>query len=171
MNIYDAAKFLGLTGDVTPELVKGAYKEAAKKYHPDINPAGAEMMKMVNAAFDVLKAYTGTFKEKAAAEDGQTEEDYPQAVNDALQAIINLEGLEIEICGAWVWVAGDTFTHKAKIKEAGFKYASKKKNWFFRPEDYKSRNNRKEHSMDDIRGKYGSSRPGWTGPKKIAGAA
>ncbi len=40
MNIYDAAKILSLSGSLTPELVKAAYRQACKKYHPDINPAG-----------------------------------------------------------------------------------------------------------------------------------
>lgn len=170
MNIYDAAKILGLQGDITPEDVKSAYKDAAKKYHPDINPAGAEMMKMVNAAFDVLKEYTGTFKKPEQAEDGEPSQDYPQAVNDALNAVFGLTGIEIEICGAWVWVSGDTYPHKAVIKEAGFKFASKKKQWFFRPEEYRSRN-RSEYSMDDIRDKYGSTRPGWKQKTAIQGAA
>ena len=65
MHIYDAAKILGLSGDVTPEIIKTAYREASKKYHPDINPAGGEMMKLVNAAYDVLKEYSGAIKEQS----------------------------------------------------------------------------------------------------------
>lgn len=170
MNIYDAAKILGLTGDITPEDVKKAYKAAALKFHPDINPAGTEMMKMVNASLDVLKDHSGSFKAQQSDENGNSAQDYPQAVNDALNAVFGLPGIEIEICGAWVWLSGDTYTHKAVIKEAGFKFASKKKNWFFRPEEYRSRS-RKEHSMEDIRDKYGSTRPDWDGRKKIKGAA
>ncbi len=59
MKISDAAQILEISGTVTPEIVQAAYRAAAKKYHPDLNPAGAEMMKIVNAANDVLKDYTG----------------------------------------------------------------------------------------------------------------
>lgn len=152
MKISDAINILGLSGDITPELVKKAYRQSAKKYHPDINPAGAEMMKVVNAAFDVLKDYTGT--QEAEQEDAE----YPEALNNALMAIIALEGLIIEICGAWVWVTGDTFKHKAILKENSFKYASKKKAWHFRPDNWKSRS-RGKSSMDEIRSKYGSNTP------------
>jgi len=82
----------------------------------------------------------------------------PEALNDALTAIISLAGLIIEICGAWVWVTGDTYKHKAILKDNGFKYASKKKAWHFRPENWKS-SSRGQASMDEIRGKYGSTSP------------
>ena len=44
MKYSDAAMIFGLSGHVTPDDVNRAYREAAKRYHPDINPAGAEMM-------------------------------------------------------------------------------------------------------------------------------
>lgn len=146
----DAAKILSLSGDITAEAVKQAYRKACSKYHPDRNPAGAEMMKMVNQAYDVLKNYN--FDEPLNATVSAAA--YGDELNDALNAIINL-GLEIELCGAWVWVTGDTKTHKAILKEAGYKWAGKKLAWYFRPSDYKSYS-RGKYSLDDIRSKYGS---------------
>ncbi|MFT4729160.1 MAG: hypothetical protein ACI9UN_003677 [Granulosicoccus sp.] len=49
MKLSDAAHILSLTGEVSPEDVKLAYRRAAKIYHPDRNPAGLEMMKMVSS--------------------------------------------------------------------------------------------------------------------------
>ena len=161
MNIYDAAKLLGVSGTVTQEDIKKAYRQAAQQFHPDRNPAGAEMMKMINAAYDVLKEFNGDIPNgfSSGNNSNQTsEENYSEAVNEALNKIIHLEGLDIEICGAWVWVSGETRKHKDTIKEANFKYASKKKCWYFRPEDWRS-SSRGSHSMDDIRSKYGSSKP------------
>ena len=154
MKITDAANILGLSGNVTHKDVKHAYRKAAMKYHPDRNPAGAEMMKVINAAYDALKEFSGDIPDSESTQ----AQDYPKALNDALNAIINLEGLEIEICGAWVWVSGNTKQHKNILKETGFKWASKKKNWYFRPEDWRS-SSRGAYSMDDIRDKYGSSKP------------
>tara|TARA_R100000322_G_scaffold160422_1_gene121905 strand:+ start:96 stop:590 length:495 start_codon:yes stop_codon:yes gene_type:complete len=163
MTPFDAAKILSLTGEITPEAVKIAYREAAKKYHPDVNAAGAEMMKAVNAAFDALKNYTGNIE---PGEGGLG--NYPEMLNDALNAIINLAGLEIEICGAWVWVGGDTKTHKEALKAAAFRWANKKKMWYFRPEDWKGRRNRKEFSIDEIRATHGSETVKGTGQRVIA---
>lgn len=130
MNIQDAARLLNLSGTVTPAEIKKAYRAAAHKYHPDRNPAGAEMMKLINSAYEALKEFDGTIP---SYETQATE--YPEALNAALNAIHSLIGLEIEICGAWVWVSGNTKEHKEVLKVAGFKYASKKKCWYFRPDD------------------------------------
>jgi len=154
MKLSDAVKVLGLSGHVTPKEAKSAYRVAAMKYHPDRNPAGAEMMKIINEAYDVLKDYTG----EVPASEGGSDQDYPEAVNSALNAVVGLEGLEIEVCGAWVWISGETYKHKAVFKEAGYIYASKKKSWYFRPDDWRSAS-RGSYSMEEIRGKYGSSTP------------
>jgi hypothetical protein len=130
MNIKDALAILNIQLDnVTQEDIKTAYRKAAAKYHPDHNPAGLEMMKLVNVAYDTLKDFEGK------AEPSQN--DYGEVINQALNAIINL-GLNIEICGSWVWVGGDTKPHKEALKAAGFMWAVKKMLWYFRPENYKS---------------------------------
>ena len=162
MNIYDAAKILGLSGNITPSDIKTAYREACKKYHPDINPAGEEMMKIVNSAYEVLKDFSGDVQEQQAG--------YGEAVNAALNAILGLAGLVIEICGAWVWVTGNTVTHKDRLKESGFKWASKKKAWYFRPEEYRSRS-KGSSTLEEIREKYGSTRPQRSYNNMIGGAA
>ena len=161
MGKRDYYEVLGVAKEATTEDIKKAYRQAAQQYHPDRNPAGAEMMKMINSAYDVLKEFNGDIPSSFSTGDNSnqtSEENYSEAVNEALNKIIHLEGLEIEICGAWVWVSGETRKHKDTIKEAKFKYASKKKCWYFRPEDWRS-SSRGSHSMDDIRSKYGSSKP------------
>jgi len=150
MNVYDAAKILGLVGDIEPAQTKSAYRIACKKYHPDINPAGEDMMKIINQAYDALKDYQGKIKEQ------QT--DYGDLLNDALNAVINLSGLMVEICGSWIWITGDTRQHKSNLKEAGFKWASKKIAWYFRPEEFRSRS-RGKTSLSEIRDTYGSYTP------------
>ena len=150
MTPYDAAKILGLSGNITPEIAKDAYRTACKKYHPDINPAGEEIMKFINMSYSVLQDFSGDVKEQ--------ETEYGEQLNNALNAVLNLSGLLIEICGAWVWVSGDTKAHKEALKEAGYKWANKKKSWYFRPAQYRSRA-RGQSSMEEIRVKYGTTRP------------
>ena len=150
MKLDDAAKILNLTGEVTPEIIKMAYRRASSKYHPD-KGGSVEMMQAVNQAYDVLKDYNGQLD--------AGEGDYSELLNNAINAIIDLEGIEIEVCGAWVWVTGNTKPH-AKVlgrKEggAGFYYASKKQAWYYRPADWKS-TSRGKFSLDDFREKHGS---------------
>lgn len=153
MKLVDAARVLGLSGTVDPEDVKRAYRTAAKRYHPDHNPAGAEMMKMVNAAYEALRDHVGP----VPTYEPEGEKTYPDGVFEALSAIVELDGLFIEICGAWVWVTGATFKHRETLKGTHFRYARKKKSWYFRPEDWRSAS-RGTFSMDEIREKYGSDK-------------
>lgn len=148
MNAYDACRILNLSSDYTPETVKKAYRLACSKYHPDRNPAGQEMMKLVNSAYEFLK-------DKSGQSTVNQETDYSQELMNALNAVIGLPGLVVELCGAWAWVSGDTKQHKDILKEHGFKWARKKVMWYFRPEDAKVYSNGKK-TIDEIREKYGS---------------
>ena len=152
MKHSDAAAVLGLSGTITPEMVQDAWKAAAKKYHPDVNPAGADMMKVVNAARDALDGFSGNVDPGEA-------QGYAEALSEALNALLDLPGLSIEICGSWAWITGDTRTHKEALKTAGCRWAPKKEAWYLRPDGWRPSRNRREHSMDEIRETYGSSRP------------
>ena len=149
MNIQEALSILGIISNATQSEIKTAYRVSCKKYHPDLNPAGLEMMKSVNVAWNLLKGLDSVEVESYEASD------YGSKLNDAINAIINLDGVIVEVCGTWVWVSGDTRPHKDAIKNAGFKWASKKKQWYFKPDGYKKRS-KGEYSMDEIRSAYGS---------------
>lgn len=56
--IDDPYRVLGLEPGASDEEVKRAYRQLAKKYHPDMNPGdahAAEMMNKINAAYDQIK--------------------------------------------------------------------------------------------------------------------
>ena len=156
MNIYDAIKILGITNleEITPEDVKKAYRQASKKYHPDCNPSGDEMMKLVNEANSVL--LDARYPILVNSSDNY---DYGSEINSALNAINNLQGLFIEVCGAWVWVSGETKAHKDLLKSQGFFFSGNKKMWYFRPKSKKHFfKGKSKYSIDEIRHKYGSQK-------------
>jgi len=149
MNKYDACKILSISGLITKEIVKTARNEAAKKYHPDMG-GSVEMMQMVNEAYEtliILPEETIEIKEEQMK--------YGEMLNDAINAILHLSEIEIEICGSWIWVGGKTKQYKEVLKAADYKFAGKKKKWYFRPAGYKSYN-RGKWSMGQIRNHYGS---------------
>ena len=78
-------------------------------------------------------------------------------MREVLQKIINFDGIEIEIVGAWLWVSGNTYSYKKELKEIGFKWASQKKQWYFHTDQYRKKSH-KSLSMDDIRNYYGSTK-------------
>jgi curved DNA-binding protein CbpA len=157
MNHNDALHILGLKAcHVNADIIKKAYRIACSKYHPDRNPAGLEMMKLVNGAYAALEDVINgaAFDASVKSEHVADSENYGAEINEALNKIITL-GLEIEVCGSWIWVSGDTRAHKDTLKEAGFKWAPKKCMWHFRPAGYKSFN-RGTWDMDKIRERHGS---------------
>jgi len=106
---------------------------------------------MINLAWAALQDFeAGSIK----TDDGFDAGAYGDELNAALNAIIGL-GLDIEICGSWIWVSGDTRPHRETLKGAGFKWAPKKMMWKFRPAGWKSRS-KGQYSIDQIREKHGS---------------
>lgn len=162
MDIQTAASLLNLEqGTYSKKEIKKAYKAISLKYHPDKNPAGVEMMQAINDAWAVLKDID------PLTVTGENSADYGDVLNAALNAIVDLPDLEIEVCGSWVWVTGDTKTHKEVLKEVGFKWAKKKKAWYYRPAEYKSKN-RGSWDMDKIRDNHGSNKVKATQRRAIA---
>ena len=154
----------------TLEELRRQYKELLKKYHPD-NPQGStEACQEINAEYDrlfkVLKDKHESKSDKTADSTNTKQSEYSKnmydwendkALREVLQKIINFDGIEIEIVGAWLWVSGNTYIFKDELKEIGFKWASQKKQWYFHTDAYRKRS-RKSLSMDDIRNYYGSTK-------------
>ena len=157
MKLSDALNILGLTGEaLTFDQAQAAYRKAALKYHPDRNPGGLEMMKAVNAAWDYLKGLDWADTSRPINNEPGPNADYGDALNAAINAAIDLEGIELELCGAWIWVTGDSYPHRAALKAAGYRWASKKKQGYFRPPEWASAG-RGSWSMDQIREAHGSA--------------
>jgi hypothetical protein len=153
MNIKDALSILGLGAVADQEAIKTAYRKACIKYHPDRNPAGLEMMKAVNVAYQFLHDIDYNGAESPINE--EVNSDFGEELNAAINAVVGLSGITIEVCGAWVWLTGDTKAHKNAIKAAGDWWAKKKAAWYFRPPDHKSRN-KGDWDLEKIRDTYGS---------------
>lgn len=153
MNKFDALKLLGLTGHVTKADIKHAYQLKCKAFHPDRNPAGAEIMKMINVAYGLIKD-----ENEIEVYADAVMNSYPEVLAAALAPVMGL-GLAVEICGLWVWVSGDAKPHKEALKAAGFFWAPKKCRWYYRPANAKSRNQGNAWTMEQIRETYGSFQP------------
>ncbi len=56
MNTDNYYTILGVAKDASQDDIKRAYRKKAKEFHPDVNkaPEAQDMMKKVNAAYDVL---------------------------------------------------------------------------------------------------------------------
>lgn len=151
------------------------YRDLLKKYHPD-NGGNVEIMKEINAEYDrlfkILKdrhesnSSHSTANSNTTSNSNAKQSDYNQnmydwendkALREALEKIINFNGIEIIICGQWIWVSGNTFCYRKELKEIGFKYARSKKQWYFHTEIFRKRSH-KTLSMNDIMNYYGGTK-------------
>ncbi|WP_431217083.1 hypothetical protein ACQ86N_22565 [Puia sp. P3] len=133
--------------------VKSTYRDLAMKNHPD-RGGNTETMQAINREY----AYACAYILKAAnmeKEKVEEEMNLSQRYREVIEKIIHLPGIDIELCGHWIWVSGDTRPVKEALKAAGLQFASKKIKWYYRPEEFSvTRGGNK--TMEEIREKYGS---------------
>lgn len=143
----------------TPEQLHTQYRDLCKLHHPDLNrtdPTATARMQQINAEYAAAMAPS-----QRKNKPGKTEAEYTdlarvaENIRAAIEAIITLAGIQIEICGLWVWVSGDTKPVKETLKTAGYKWASKKEKWYYAGI---ASGGRGHWDMDEIRSRYGSQR-------------
>ena len=122
---------------------KKIYKTLAKKLHPDIG-GSEEEFKLLNEIYNHLIEHKIYFSNSSKID---------IELEKIISLILHFENINIELIGSQVWVSGDTKEIKEKLKEIGFKWASKKKMWYYGEMKAKNPNPK---SMEEIKAKYGS---------------
>lgn len=155
MNIQEALRVLKPQSSII-EALKQAYRQAARRYHPDLNPHGGELMKVVNSAYELLLSKIGEWDVNGDQAEADTESlSLDETMAEILNQVGHLPGLIIEVCGTWLWISGNTYPFRKELKAAGLSFASKKKAWFWRSPESKT-SSRGEWSLDEIRERHGS---------------
>lgn len=137
--------------------LKAVYKKLAFKYHPDCGGDG-ETMAAINAEYDEVVA---RFKRDGGepVQEGASVDDLDDGFKAVLQKLLQIDGIEIELCGAWLWISGETKPHRKELKDAGCRWAPKKARWYWRPEEARVYSRGKSiKDMSYIRKVYGSTR-------------
>ena len=139
--------------------LKAAYKKLALENHPDMG-GDVRMMQEINAEYDrmflLLKA-----KQNTMANDDETGKtrhttETPEEFRAVVDALLKLEGVEVELCGAWLWISGETYGHREALKACGCLWSRSKQKWYWRHAEDDCRWSRGKTSMGEIRSKYGS---------------
>lgn len=137
------------------------YKELLKVHHPD-NGGNVAQMQEINVEYDKLFKQLKDRHDSTATDSDKTSYDNMKydftedaLLREMLNKIIGFSGITIEVCGSWIW-AFDSFKYRKELKEMGFKFASKKKAWYWHSESFRKKSH-KVLSMDDIRNYYGST--------------
>lgn len=139
----------------TAEELKKEYRTLAKQLHPDCGGDPEKFKEMQFAfekAFDRLKnIHVNAAGERYEKETTETAAEFMDLINELLK----LDGINIELCGAWIWITGDTKKHKETLKTRGFQWSKNKTAWYYHREPYHKKS-RKKVSLNDIRAMYGS---------------
>lgn len=134
----------------TLEELRKEYKRLVKQNHPD-NGGSEDIIKIINVEYEISFHILEKTDTASSNKFNMREDEMLRAI---INAIVNLN-IEIEICGSWIWVSGNTYSCKDELKSNGFHWASKKKMWYWHDPQEQTRSNGKT-SMNDIREKYGS---------------
>ena len=157
----------------TLEEAKELYKKLCREYHPDLNENDTtETMKSINNEFEQVfktlknkQADTTADSKENRAETTETPAEFMTIIN----ALINCEGVTIDLVGCWIWVTGNTYQYKDVIKGLGFRWSSTKKAWYYHRAKDTCRS-RKKQSLDEIKNKYGCETFRGAGRKALATA-
>lgn len=133
------------------EELRKEYKRLLRKYHPD-NGGDEETAKIINLEYEQIFK---RLKENSGESEEKYDSDLDEALREVLKKIIHLN-VNIEICGEWIWVTGETYPVKSTLYEVGLKFAKKKKAWYWHQGDFKKKKGKV--TLDEIRRKYGSEK-------------
>lgn len=141
----------------TIEELKAQYKKLAMQNHPD-RGGNVENMKEINREYDELFARLKNVHQTA---DGKTytnrEETHetPNEFREIIERLITLDGIQIELCGSWLWITGNTLLHKDVLRELRFKWSKSKCAWYYHSDGYRKHTGR-SYTLDEIRDLHGS---------------
>ena len=123
---------------------KKIYRGLAKRLHPDVG-GREESFKLLNKIYNDLIEHKIYFSNDIKID---------VELEKIISLILHFENITIELVGSWIWVSGETKEIKEKLKDLGFKWASKKKMWYYG--EKKVFNKGKTKSMEEIKSKYDS---------------
>lgn len=140
----------------TLDELKATYKRLALKYHPDCG-GDVRIMQEVNAEYETTfeslkRCHNVAQKQAGKPETDETADEF----KDIIEQLINLAGLDVELCGSWLWIGGNTKPHKEALKAAGCRWSRSKTKWYWHHKDAGAKWSRGHYSMEKIREKYGS---------------
>ena len=133
------------------EELKKEYRRLAFQNHPD-RGGDVETMKTINAEYEQM------VKKIEAGDPEQAKGETPESFINIINALVKMVGVEIEICGSWVWVSGNTYANREELSKAGCKYSKNKKMWYWFEDCGSHTKCRGRYSMEQIRNKYGSTK-------------
>lgn len=134
------------------DQLKKQYFQLAKKYHPD---AGGTTAQFQNLQAEYEKLLNNLLRgSNLTQEQKENEIVIDKAIRDVIDALINIEDINIELIGKWLWITGNTYPVRQSLKSAGLIFIKKegKPYWVYKGVESAGRG---KTAMEDIKRKYG----------------
>lgn len=148
--------FKWFNGVKNVQELKVAYKNLVKKFHPDLNKEidTTRQMQEINAEYDMLVMTLPISENDNKKVENEQDEIAFKAI---IESLLRFD-IEIEICGVWLWLGGNTYAIKESLKELGFKWSSDKKKWYWCAYVDQLKKRKPTKTMEQIRNTYGSKK-------------
>lgn len=116
------SEFVTILSSLSFDDAKKTYFTLSKKYHPDLNPGiDEDIFKALSNAWDRVKITLGDIyakdNNKASTYSAWSNKMFDALMTAAIEISKISPDLEVSIMGYWLWVTGDTKTHKDRIKK------------------------------------------------------
>jgi proteasome lid subunit RPN8/RPN11 len=139
----------------TLDAAKLEYRKLVFHLHPDTSgyDSKADFQDMQNQ----FEAFTPKTEKFEGEKENWSASHYMAIIEDLMQ----IKGIIIEVIGSFIWLSGETYPVKDRIKaieNESFKkaqFSSTKKMWFFSPIDYKQFT-KSDLTIEQLRDKYGT---------------
>lgn len=151
---------------------KARYRDLVKQHHPDTG-GDLRTMQDINAEYSKFmsesakteardRQRTAHDNNRKSAADFHDLEEVGEQIRMMIENALNLDGVEVELMGLWVWLTGNTKAHKETLKQWNeahpdmkWKWSPKKLAWYFAGVPTFNRQN---NTLDEIRDAYGSQK-------------
>lgn len=130
---------------------KTVYRKLCMKFHPDKGGNAKDFIQL-------LKQFKNFVPRKKTESDASF--NY-EKFHNLVMKFEHLDGLKVSFVGTFIWIEGNTYPQKDKIKAINLdgynsaRFAKRKKCWYFSPQGYK-KTSRKNMKLEQIKTVFGS---------------
>lgn len=148
------------------DALKKQYFKLAKKYHPDAGGTTMQFQQLQNEYEKLLKSLLSG--SNFTDEQKQNEIQLDDAMRTIINSLVNIDDINIELIGKWLWISGNTYPIYTTLKSVGLQFIRKggEPFWVYKGVESKSRGGT---PIDEIRAKYGTHKITPPKTKKISG--
>lgn len=166
VNIKVVSGFFDTSIITTLDQLKKEYLKLAKKYHPDAGGTTVQFQDLQNEYEKLLKKLVNG--SNLNEEQKKNEFELDEAIRKVIDSLVNIQNINIELIGQWLWISGDTYPVKEVFKSLKM-FPVKKNDTFYWVYKGAESSGRGKMDMEQIKAKYGVTNLKAPQTKRISG--